>query len=95
MSAFTSRTDRFATRIIQHREQNTRTTAHRVQNQKFSGWPLPRDQEPLDGHSLPRGQALANCLLLQFSADGARHAFYVTSSDWLNAAEVAGVRGKQ
>ena len=34
-----------------------------------------------------RGQALANCLLLQFSADGARHAFYVTSSDWLNAAE--------
>jgi hypothetical protein len=34
-----------------------------------------------------RSQALANSLLLQFSADGARHAFYLTSSDWLSAAE--------
>ena len=42
-----------------------------------------------------RGQALANCLLLQFSADGARHAFYVTSSDWLTLAEFAGVSGKR
>ena len=28
------------------------------------------------------GQAVANALLLQFSADGSRHAFYVSSSDW-------------
>jgi hypothetical protein len=32
-----------------------------------------------------RGQSLANALLLQFSADGARHAFYVNSSDWMTA----------
>ena len=32
-----------------------------------------------------RGQAAANALLLQFSADGARHAFYVSPSDWPEA----------
>jgi hypothetical protein len=29
-----------------------------------------------------RGQAVANALFLQFSADGSRNAFYVSSSDW-------------
>jgi hypothetical protein len=32
-----------------------------------------------------RGQALANYLLLQYSADGARHARYLTASSWLRA----------
>ena len=34
-----------------------------------------------------RGQAIANYLLLQYSADGARHACYKTTSDWLRAAK--------
>jgi hypothetical protein len=32
-----------------------------------------------------RGQAIANYLLLQYSADGARHARYLTASGWLRA----------
>jgi hypothetical protein len=32
-----------------------------------------------------RGQAVANALVLQFSADAARHAFYINSSDWQSA----------
>jgi hypothetical protein len=32
-----------------------------------------------------RGQAIANYLLLQYSADGARHARYRTASAWLKA----------
>jgi hypothetical protein len=31
-----------------------------------------------------RGQAIANSLLLQYSADGARHACYLTTSAWLH-----------
>jgi hypothetical protein len=34
-----------------------------------------------------RGQAIANYLLLQYSADGARHACYKTTSGWLRAAD--------
>jgi hypothetical protein len=34
-----------------------------------------------------RGQAVANGLLLQYSADGARHACYVTTSGWLREAD--------
>jgi hypothetical protein len=34
-----------------------------------------------------RGQAVANGLLLQYSADGARHACYMTTSGWLRAAD--------
>jgi hypothetical protein len=34
-----------------------------------------------------RGQAIANYLLLQYSADGARHARYMTASGWLRAAD--------
>jgi hypothetical protein len=34
-----------------------------------------------------RGRAIANYLLLQYSADAARHACYKTSSEWLRAVE--------
>lgn len=34
-----------------------------------------------------RGQAIANYLLLQYSADGARHACYKTTSGWLRAVD--------
>lgn len=34
-----------------------------------------------------RAQAVANALLLQFSADEARHGFYLNSSDWTRAGE--------
>jgi hypothetical protein len=34
-----------------------------------------------------RGQAIANYLLLQYSADGARHACYRTTSSWLRAVD--------
>jgi hypothetical protein len=34
-----------------------------------------------------RGRAIANYLLLQYSADGARHACYKTTSGWPRAAD--------